>query len=176
MRKKGPAISISVDIARKSGLWDLCGFDAEISAEVAVLTAFSASRHGSALAGAEGEVSVVLADDALVRDLNREYRDKDKSTNVLSFSLVEPGDNPDFGDYVAFGDIILAYETVRREAEDQGKTFEQHFRHLVVHGALHLLGYDHEDESEAEEMESLEIRILAGMGIKNPYTDNNFVA
>lgn len=111
---------------------------------------------------AEGTLTVVLSDDAEVQGLNRDYRAKDKPTNVLSF--------PD-GEHGHLGDIILAYETVAREAIDQGKDFKNHMVHLVVHGVLHLLGYDHElGEAEAEDMEAREIAILYGLGIANPYT------
>lgn len=108
---------------------------------------------------AVGEVSVVLANDALVRDLNRTYRGKDKPTNVLSF----------LGGKGEIGDIIMACETVAAEAKAQGKTFRQHAAHLVVHGCLHLLNYDHETETEAQKMESEEIKILEHLGYANPY-------
>lgn len=106
----------------------------------------------------KGEISVVLADDAFVRELNRTYRGKDKPTNVLSFPSGEH-----------LGDIVLALETVAREAEQQGKSFKAHAQHLLVHGTLHLLGHDHEQESEAEVMEQLEVKILKKLGVANPY-------
>lgn len=105
-----------------------------------------------------GSVAVVLMDDAGMLPLNRTYRGKPKPTNVLSFSEEEGG-----------GDIVLAYETICREAMEQGKTFRAHAMHLVVHGMLHLLGHDHEDEAEAETMESQEIIILKTLAIANPY-------
>ncbi len=105
------------------------------------------------------EITVVLADDAFVRGLNRDYRGKDKPTNVLSF----PGDIPHLGD------IVLARETIEREAKEQGKTFRDHAAHLLVHGTLHLLGYDHMKAKEAEIMEALEIKILNKLAISNPY-------
>lgn len=123
-----------------------------------------------------GELSVVLCDDDFIRTLNREYRGKDKPTNVLSFPQIEFREGEGFGDPVPFGDLILAYETIIREAEEQKKSFSSHFTHLIIHGTLHLLGYDHETEGEAEEMESLEIAILEQMGIENPYSDTNFMA
>lgn len=110
---------------------------------------------------AEAEVSVVLADNDFVQNLNREYRGKDKPTNVLSF----PQDPP------MLGDIVLAFETIAREAVEQNKDFSAHLTHLLVHGTLHLLGYDHENDQEAQEMEGLEIEILKKMGINNPYED-----
>lgn len=114
------------------------------------------------------EVSLVLTDDAEQRDLNREWRGIDKSTNVLSFPQLEP-----FAPVQGLvGDIILARETLEREAYEMGIGFSDHFTHLVVHGFLHLLGYDHIEDDEAEEMEGLETRILATLGIADPYADD----
>ena len=114
------------------------------------------------------EVSVVLTDDAEQRELNRQWRGFDKSTNVLSFPQIEPF-APVSG---LLGDITLARETVEKEAEEMGIAFEAHFTHLVVHGFLHLLGYDHIEEEDAEEMEGLETEILASLGIADPYADS----
>lgn len=108
----------------------------------------------------KSEVSIVLADNDFVKQLNKTYRGKDRPTNVLSFPQNE--DN-------ILGDIILAYETIAEEANTQNKSFTDHAVHLTVHGFLHLLGLDHETEKEAQEMESVEIKILENMGIKNPY-------
>jgi probable rRNA maturation factor len=114
------------------------------------------------------EVSVVLTDDAEQRELNREWRGIDKSTNVLSFPQLEP-----FAPVAGLvGDIILARETLEREADEMGISFNDHFTHLVVHGFLHLLGYDHIEDDEAEEMEGLETEILATLGIADPYADD----
>jgi probable rRNA maturation factor len=113
----------------------------------------------AALGKEKRELSVVLADDRFVRELNRDYRGKDKPTNVLSF----PGDD----EYL--GDIVLALETVEREAKAQGKTVKHHTMHLLVHGVLHLLGYDHRGDTEAEEMEKKEIKILKKLKVINPY-------
>lgn len=114
------------------------------------------------------EIAVVLADDAFVKDLNSQYRGKNKPTNVLSFptSSLTPDLRPLIPD---LGDIILALETIENEAKEQGKTFRSHAIHLLVHGFLHLLGYDHIEDKQAEIMEKLEIKILRKLGISNPY-------
>ncbi|MEN0041914.1 MAG: rRNA maturation RNase YbeY [Pseudomonadota bacterium] len=116
---------------------------------------------------ADAEVSFLLTDDDAVRVLNRDWRGKDKPTNVLSFAANE-GDGPVTP---LLGDIVIARETVAREAEEQGKTFDDHFTHLIIHGLLHLIGHDHEDGGEADAMEALERRILADLGIADPYAD-----
>lgn len=129
-----------------------------------------ASRETLKAIGLQGasELSIVLSDDAFVQNLNKTYRGKDKPTNVLSFSQLE-GETPDIPGMTSLGDVVMAYETVLREAEEQGKSFTDHTVHLIVHGILHLLGHDHENDAEAENMEGLEIRILQNLGIKNPY-------
>lgn len=116
------------------------------------------------------ELSVVLADDRTVQSLNRDYRDKDRPTNVLSFALTEsdePAGLP--GQPIALGDVLLAYETVASEARQQEKSLQDHVFHLVAHGVLHLLGYDHQVEEDAREMERLEKAILAEFAIADPY-------
>jgi probable rRNA maturation factor len=117
------------------------------------------------------EVSLLLTNDSQVQDLNRDYRGQDKPTNVLSFAALDadspiPPDGP-----ILLGDVIIARETAEREAADEDKTLAHHLSHLVVHGVLHLLGYDHMEDDEAEEMESLERSILAGLGVPDPYRD-----
>ena len=111
---------------------------------------------------------VVLSSDAKVRRLNRDYRGKDKPTNVLSFAALDGG-KPPRSQAWPLGDIILALGTCRKEARAQGKNLDQHLAHLVIHGVLHLLGYDHEMAAEAERMEGLEIAALQRLGIDNPY-------
>lgn len=116
------------------------------------------------------ELSVLLTDDAHIQVLNRDWRGKDKPTNVLSF----PGDDAEdlpAGAPVLLGDIALAFETTTLEAEAQEKSLAHHFSHLMVHGMLHLLGFDHETQAEADEMEPLEIEILEALGIASPYPD-----
>jgi len=115
----------------------------------------------------QAEVSLVLADDALVRRLNRQWRRIDAPTDVLSFAAEEQAPAPQAP--FLLGDVILAFETVSEAAEQQGKPLADHLRHLVVHGVLHLLGYDHQRPDEAEEMEALETRVLARLGVADPY-------
>lgn len=119
------------------------------------------------------ELSVVFVDDATIAGLNRDHRGKDGPTNVLSFPVpAAPVSAGEGGRPVLLGDVVLACETVLREAREQDKLVADHVRHLVVHGALHVLGYDHETAEEAEDMEQLEISILAGLGVPDPYRPN----
>jgi probable rRNA maturation factor len=118
-------------------------------------------------------VAFLLTDDAEVRRLNRRYRGKNKPTNVLSFPAT-PDDRIAARETIPgmarhLGDVALALETVRREAKEQGKSVRSHVSHLAVHGVLHLIGHDHQNDTEAEAMEALETRILAGLGIADPY-------
>lgn len=117
------------------------------------------------------ELSILLADDAFVRDLNRDHRGQDRPTNVLSFPIcdVSSPNAPPPGQPLLLGDVALARETLLREARADGKAPAAHLSHLIVHGVLHLLGYDHEKERDAEEMEALEIRVLANLGYPDPY-------
>ncbi len=131
----------------------------------------AAARQAGAKVSGAAELSVVLTDDAEQRELNRQYRGIDKPTNVLSFPQIEPF-SPIRG---LIGDIILARETLEREAQELDKPLAEHFTHLVVHGFLHILGYDHIAEDEALQMESLETQILAGLGIADPYGDREDV-
>lgn len=119
-----------------------------------------------------GEVAVVLTSDADIQALNAQFRGKDTPTNVLSF----PTDNtfchvPD--EDMSLGDIIIAYETVLREASEEGKSTLDHLAHLTIHGLLHLVGFDHETDAEAEQMEALEREILASLNISDPYRTSN---
>lgn len=114
-----------------------------------------------------GEIFLLFTSDAEIRLMNRDWRGKDKATNVLSFPAADMP-LPD-GETAPLGDVVLAYETVAQEAEEQGKTLAHHTSHLIVHGILHLLGYDHENDDEADEMENEERLILARLGIADPY-------
>lgn len=133
-------------------------------AEKAVLAALAGARPK--IKGA-AEISVLLTDDIEQRELNAQWRGKDIATNVLSFPQIDPF-APVMG---LLGDITLARETLEREAAELDKSLEDHFTHLMVHGFLHILGYDHLDEAEALQMEGLETQILAGLGIDDPYAE-----
>jgi probable rRNA maturation factor len=140
-------------------------------AGVCLSAANAAVAHGVApqRGRSAGEISIVLADDDFVRALNRSWRDQDTPTNVLAFPA--SGDEmPDNGVHL-FGDVIVAFQTSLREAEEQHKRLDHHLTHLIVHGVLHLLGYDHLADDDAEQMEGLETEILSGMGIDDPYCD-----
>ncbi len=138
--------------------------DLDAVAEQSVLAAL---EHSKAKLKGAAELSILLTNDAEQQELNREWRGKDSSTNVLSFPQIEP-----FGPVRGIlGDITLARETLEREAAEQGVTFTDHFRHLVVHGFLHILGYDHLTDEEAQQMEGLETEILASLGVADPYAD-----
>ncbi|WP_221799194.1 rRNA maturation RNase YbeY [Oceanobacter mangrovi] len=115
----------------------------------------------------EPELTVRLSAEAEIQELNRDYRGKDYATNVLSFPFEAPPEVP----LPLLGDLIICAQVVDREAAEQGKSSEAHWAHMVVHGCLHLLGYDHINDDEAEEMEGLEREILARLGYEDPYQD-----
>jgi probable rRNA maturation factor len=146
------AFSFNIDIAKQSELWPDC----ETLIKRAIGAAISVLEEPRL-----GELSVALSNDAQVQTLNRDYRNKDKPTNVLSFPIAAPAS--------LLGDIVLAYETVKREAEEKEIPFDDHLTHLLIHGFLHLQGYDHQTDEDAKTMEALEIRALAGLNIDNPY-------
>ncbi|MES1179610.1 MAG: rRNA maturation RNase YbeY [Hyphomicrobium sp.] len=147
-----------VDIVEDDGDWPQVS-DLDQLIEGAARAAIAAANGLSS-----GSVTVALSSDAIVSDLNGRFRGKPKPTNVLSFPA---GDGAPDGQ---IGDIILGLETVTREAAEQSIPFEHHVQHLVVHGVLHLLGYDHETAEDAERMEGIEIKVLSKLGIANPYT------
>lgn len=126
--------------------------------------------------GGEFEIGVLACNDARIAELNGDFRDKQSATNVLSWPSEEraagdAGGNPAPPQDPELGDIAIAYETCLREAGEQGKDFPQHVSHLLVHGVLHLLGYDHIDDKDAALMEGLEVEILGKMSISNPYEE-----
>ena len=163
---------LDIDVAVQDPGWLSFLADAEELAEKAVTLALQRASLPDILQGRDIEVSIVLANDDLVHVLNREYRGKDKPTNVLSFAAID-AEGPDIPEGEAFhiGDVVMALETIERETLEQSKTFEDHFIHMMVHGTLHLVGYDHIEDEDANNMEKLEIAILAEMGIENPYTE-----
>jgi len=155
-----PPISIDIDVVQEAGDWDqVAGAEGLVRSAVGALV--------GKLAVTNAEVCVALSSDQQVAELNASYRGKASPTNVLSFPAVPM--LPVEGEPRFLGDIVLAIETLQREAADLGIPVAHHMQHLVVHGMLHLLGYDHETEDEAQEMESLEVRILARIGIADPY-------
>lgn len=156
-------LPLQIEIARNTEGWPE---HLDSRAEAALREALKQSK---AKVTGPAEVSLVLTDDAEQQVLNRDWRGIDKPTNVLSFPQIEPFDEVSG----LLGDIILARETLEKEAYEQGLTFDDHFTHLVVHGFLHLLGYDHMDDDEALAMEGLETQILASLGVADPYAERD---
>lgn len=161
--RKAAKPKISIDLAVEAGDWPK-----KTALRSLVKRAVDAAlAELGAAPGSESELSVVFTDDASIKTLNAGWRGKDKPTNVLSFPAfpTQPrGPIPPM-----LGDIVLAAETVAREAEVEGKPLDHHMTHLVIHGLLHLLGHDHEDEAKAERMEALERAALARLAIPDPY-------
>ncbi|KGD66270.1 hypothetical protein Y5S_00742 [Alcanivorax nanhaiticus] len=130
------------------------------------------ARHAAqAAGGAEGDITLRIVNEDEIRELNRDYRSKDKPTNVLSFPFEMPEGLPADAMEPLLGDIIICDSVVRQEAIEQHKTLQAHWAHMVTHGVLHLLGYDHIDDDDAVAMETLEIRALAEQGFDDPYTE-----
>ena len=166
---------MTLDIAIDSDEeWDSSNDWAELARSAAV-AAIAESAFPQLGSGARSvELSVRLTSDAEVHALNSEWRGKDKPTNVLSFPMAEPDEleiSDAAGPELMLGDVILARGVCAAEAADKGIPLESHAAHLMVHGTLHLLGYDHEDEDSAADMEAREVRALARIGIADPYTD-----
>lgn len=147
-------------------------WQAEPDAEAVIHRAIATAAEFVAADVAEAELAVMLTDDAGIRTLNRNWRGIDKPTNVLSFPALPPSGprGPDDAPPM-LGDIAIAYETTRREADEEQKPFDHHLGHLAVHGFLHLIGYDHEKDEEAGTMEGLEREILSQLGIADPYAE-----
>jgi probable rRNA maturation factor len=152
----------SIEVVELSPLWRAAPEIKELARR-----AIAVSLEESGIRIADGaEVSVQLADDAQIRALNAQWRGIDKTTNVLSFPASAPAK---IAAAALLGDIVLAFETAEREAAEEGKLLADHMVHLVVHGFLHLLGFDHQIAADADRMEALETRIMAKLGIADPY-------
>ena len=162
-KKTGPKIVLSI----VDDAWERTLPDVENIAQAAARLALDGVEQADRI-----EISIVLTNDAEIRELNRTWRGQDKPTNVLSF----PGETDTSAPAapVLLGDIVVAFETATREVNDDhaAASLADHLAHLIVHGVLHLLGYDHEIDAEAEEMEQLETELLAQLGIPNPYQDH----
>jgi len=157
-------MSVEIDILLSAEDWDT--FEGLEELTERCVAASVAESGVKLLPGCE--LSVNFCDDAEIQELNAQWRGKDKPTNVLSFPTPgAPANKP------LLGDIVIAYETVAREAQEQDKTLSAHVAHMVIHGFLHLIGYDHEIPAEAEEMEALERRIASKLGLRDPYAHSD---
>jgi probable rRNA maturation factor len=156
-------MTLTVDIEIEDEAWT------QAEPEVEALVWRAAQAVLDAHEDIEGHgIVILLADDDSVQALNRDFRQKDHATNVLSFPSPQ---NPEANPEGQIGDIALAFGVCQREAAEQGKPLAHHLQHLVAHGVLHLLGYDHQDDAEAEAMEAFEREILAGLDIPDPYAE-----
>jgi probable rRNA maturation factor len=158
-------IELGIDVVRHDEAWDTARIDDALLERAAR----AALAEAPALPAGDYELTILLTGDEEMRALNRTWRGKDASTNVLSFPAQEAQSGPGL-----LGDIALAYETIRDEARDL--SLADHVSHLVVHGVLHLIGFDHVNEAQAERMEAFERRTLASLGIADPYTDQPHVS
>lgn len=160
-----PADRLTIDLVEDDGDWSTFA-----PAEVAVMAAARVVSEAPELSFDRVEATVALSSDAIVRDLNRTYRQQDKPTNVLSFPAPEMPDGV-LAERRPLGDVVLAVETIADEAQALGISPTHHLQHLVVHGLLHLLGFDHLTDAEAAEMETLETKLLARLGVADPYAE-----
>jgi probable rRNA maturation factor len=169
-RNSGPMASFILPITEVLVVAEC--WQAEPEAEAIIQRAIAAAAGIADADVGEAELAVMLTDDAGIRTLNSNWRGIDKPTNVLSFEALQPtaGSGDDDAPRM-LGDIAIAYQTTRKEADDEQKPFDHHLSHLAIHGFLHLIGYDHEKDDDAEAMESLEQEILAQLGIPDPYAD-----
>ena len=156
---------IAIDIT--CNLWVEVDFDLTDKCRASVIEAIACGAQDT---GAH-EISIVLADDAFVRNLNQTWRGVDAPTNVLAFPCSDGEELTDTDAQRLLGDVVVAYQTTEREASEFGISFEHHFAHLIVHGVLHLLGYDHIEDHEATLMETLEVKALSELGIDDPYRE-----
>jgi probable rRNA maturation factor len=159
--RRGAAADIDIQVA--SPLWQ-----AQPPAEQIVRDAIAAATE--TISTQDMEMGILLTDDKAIRALNRQWRGVDEPTNVLSFpaAITTASAGAKFR-----GDLVFAYETIKRECDEEDRIFLHHLAHLAVHGFLHLLGYDHQVDAEAEEMEALETRIMARMNLPDPYLDRD---
>lgn len=164
-RAAAPVIELAVDCLEPA--WD----EAWPRWRSAVETAARAALAALPPPAGQAVLSIVLTNDAHIRELNRNFRGKDKATNVLSFPAEDAADAKIQGRREELGDVVLALETIEEESAKQNKSLDHHSAHLIVHGILHIFGYDHGASEEAEAMETLEREILAGLGIPDPYGD-----
>ena len=171
-RNSGPMPPLALPISEVLVVADC--WQAEPDAEAVVHRAISAAAETVDADVGDAELAVMLTDDAGIRTLNGNWRGIDKPTNVLSFPALQPTGpvGPDDAPRM-LGDIAIAYQTTRKEADDEQRPFDHHLSHLTVHGFLHLVGYDHENDDDAEAMEALERQILAQLGIPDPYADRD---
>jgi probable rRNA maturation factor len=169
-RNSGPMAQIALPMTEVLVVADC--WQTEPDAEAVIQRAIATAAETVDADIGEAELAVMLTDDAGIRTLNCNWRGIDKPTNVLSFPALQPTGRggPDDAPRM-LGDIAIAYETARMEADDEQKPFEHHLSHLAVHGFLHLIGYDHEKDDDAETMETLEAEVLAQLGIPDPYAD-----
>ncbi|MBI1214894.1 MAG: rRNA maturation RNase YbeY [Alphaproteobacteria bacterium] len=169
-------ISLHIHVDTASDKWKRAFPKMKRKIEQATAAAFVAAKRPAGFSGRNFEIAVVLTDDKTIKDLNHTYRGKKEATNVLSFPQFDvkkfrktqlkdfPAD-----DVIPLGDVVVAWQTVKRECKEQKKDLEDHVIHLVVHGTLHILGYDHMKAKEAKTMESLECDILESLGYPDPY-------
>lgn len=172
-------IRLGIHIDKASSKWTRAFPSMNVKIEEAAAVAFLRAKKPAAFKKRSFEISIILTEDSNVKILNRDYRGKDKPTNVLSFPQINLSrfrraelDVFPQRESIPLGDIVLGYQTIRRECREQQKTLENHVIHLIVHGTLHLLGYDHMRLRDAKAMEKLECDILASMGYADPYHES----
>jgi probable rRNA maturation factor len=172
-------ITLSIDLDVASAKWKKAFPGMNKKIEQAAACAFLNAKKPAALKNRSFAVNIILTDDAMVKTLNKNYRGKNKPTNVLSFPQMnlkkfrrtELDIFPPKSE-IPLGDVVLAFQTIERESRRQQKTLESHVIHLIVHGTLHLLGYDHQIVKEAKSMEKLECDILESLGYPDPYQES----
>lgn len=161
--------ALEIYISVEDEKWNHFG-DYKKICELVLEKTFIEAENNINLKNKKPEISILLTNDEQIQEINREYRGKDKATNVISFASIDDG--LDFiaeEETVALGDIVISYDTLEKEAKEANIEIEHHLYHLLCHGMLHLLGFDHIDDDEADEMEAIEIKIMDEFNIKNPY-------